>query len=159
MLKAAKRPLTPEERLNLLHLRPSFLLRERRQTAQRELDEGVAEVLDIEILRAWDMNGCRPPCCPHIYLFQTGEGEYIYTESWTAVDAPDGQIPKRRIEIVRSPLTKRILGVNTEEEVVHLEASPFDPATEYFLFSSNAECEILRADEMPEEVRSILSAR
>jgi hypothetical protein len=158
MVKTVKRPLTSEERQKLLHLRPSFLLRERRRAAQQELDEGVAEVLDLEVLRAWDMNGCRPPCCPHIYLFQVGERDYVYAESWTAFNFPDEQFPKRRIEIARSPLGKRILSANAEGEVVRLEDSPFDPATEYFSFSGAAECEIWRVGEMPEEVWSMLSA-
>ena len=158
MLKTSKRPLTTEERQKLLHLRPSFLFKERRKTVQRELDEGAAEVLNVEILRAWDMNGCRPPCCPHIYLFQVGEREYVYAESCDAFNFPDEQFPRRRIEIVRSPLTKRILSASAEEEVVRLEYSHFDPAMEYFSFSGDAECEILRTEEMPEEVRSMLSA-
>ena len=65
MVKTTKRPLTPEERQKLLHLRPSFLFRERRKAAQQELDEGVAEALDLEILRAWDMNGCLE-CTPKV---------------------------------------------------------------------------------------------
>ena len=131
---------------------------ERRKAAQRELDEGVAEVLDFEILRALDMNGCRQPCCPHIYLFQVGERGYVYAGSWTAFNFPGEQFPKRRIEIVRSPIMKRTLGARAEGEAVPLEDSPFDPMTEYFTFSGEAECEILLADEMPEEVCSMLTA-
>ena len=158
MVRTTKRPLIPEERQKLLHLRPSFLFRDRRKVAQQELDEGVAEVLDVEILRAWDLNGCRPPCCPHIYLFQISEKEYVYTESWTAFNYPDEQFPKGKIKIVCSPLTKRVLSASPEGEVVSLENSPFDPATEYFTFSGHSECEILRAEEMSEEVRSLLAA-
>lgn len=158
MAKTAQRPFTPEERQKLLRLLPSFLFRGRRKVAQQELDEGLAEVLDVEILRAWDMNGCLPPCCPHIYLFQIGEKEYVYVESWTAFDYPVEQFPKRKMKIVCSPLTKRILSASHEGEVVSLEDSPFDSATDYFSFSGNSECEILRAEEMPEEVRSLLGA-
>lgn len=159
MLTITKRPLLPEERLRLLNLRPSVLFRDRRRVAQQELDDGLAEVLDIEVLRAWDLNGCGPLCCPHIYLFQICEKDYLYTESWTAFNYPDEQFPKRNIQIVCAPLTKRILSAAAQDELVSLEDSPFDAATEYFTFSRHREYEILRAEEMPEDVRSILAVR
>jgi hypothetical protein len=158
MVQITKRSLTAEERRKLQQLRPSFLFRDRRKVAEQELNEGVVEVLDLEILRAWDMNGCWPPCCPHSYLFQVGEREYFYAESWTAFNFPDGQFPRRRIEIVRSPLVKRVLSVNADGEVIRLEDSPCDRTTEYFSLSGDTECEILQADEMPEDVLSVLAA-
>lgn len=157
MVKVTKRPLTSEERQKLLQLRPSVWFRERRKASQQELDEGVAEVLDVEIMRAWDMNGCRPPCCPHIYLFQVDQRVYVYVESWTAFNFADGQFPKHRIELVRSSLTKRVLSVSAAGKAVSLEDNPFDPATDYFSFSGETECEILRAEEMPDEMRSVLT--
>lgn len=126
--------------------------------AQQELDEDVAEVLSAEILRAWDLNGCRPPCCPHVYLLDVGGREFVYVESWQAFNYPDGQFPRRRIEIDRSPLTKRILSVRSEGEVLPLEDSPFDPVTDYLSFPGDTECEVLRAVEMPNEMRSRLTA-
>lgn len=142
----------------MLHERPSFLFRGRRKLAQQEIEEDVVEILSAEILRAWDMNGCRPPCCPHVYLLEIGDREFIYVESWKAFNYPDGQFPRRRIEIDRSPLTKRILSVRSEGEVVPLEDSPLDPATDHLSFSGDTECEVVRAEEMPEEMWSRLTA-
>jgi len=158
MIGAIKRSLSDQERQQLLHSLPSFLFRARRKVAQQELDAGVAEVLNLEIIRAWDMNGCRPPCCPNIYLFQVGEKEYVYAESWTAFDYPGGQFPRRRLHIVLSPLTKRILSAHPEGDIVPLDDSPFDPATDYFILSGGAECDVLQSNEMPEEVLSLLTA-
>ena len=152
-----ERAMTAEERRRLLELRPSFLFRQRRRDADRELEQGVVEVFDFEVLRAWDMNGCAPPCCPHIYLFQVGFRKYVYVESWTAFNYPHGQFPRRRIIIVRSPIGKRILSSSAEGQVVPLEDSPFDPATEYFSFSGDTECEILRAEDIPPEMWSKLA--
>ena len=42
--------------------------------------------------------------------------------------------------------------------MVQLEDSPFDPATEYFSFPAGSECEILRAEDLPENLWSILAA-
>lgn len=145
MITIIKRPLSDEERHQLLRSLPSFLFRSRRKLAQQELDAGVAEVLDLEVIRAWDMNGCRPPCCPNTYLFQVGEKEYVYAESWTAFDYASGQFPRHRIHIVLSPLTKRILSVHPEGEIVPLDDSPFDPETDYFTLSGGAECELFQS--------------
>ena len=156
MVNIVKRPLSDEERQRLLHLRPSFLFRERRKVAQQELAEGLAEVLDLEVSRAWDLSGCRPPCCPHAYLFQVGEKEFVYAESWTALNYPENQFPTRGISIVRSPVTKRILSVRPEGEFLRAETELFDPATDYF--SGDTECEVLEESELSEDVRSMLSA-
>ena len=156
MISKTKRPLSDEERRKLRHVFPSLLFRSRRTVAQQELDGGMAEVLDFIVNRVWDMNGCRPPCCPHIYLFHVGETEFVYAESWTAFNDVSGQFPRRRMRIVRSPLTKRILSADVEGEVLPLEDNPFDPATDYF--DHGAECEVLKEEDMSEEARSVLAA-
>jgi hypothetical protein len=158
MIRKTRRPFSDGERKKLLHLRPSFLFRGRRKVAEQELDEGLAEVLDLEISRAWDLSGCRPPCCPHSYLFQASEKEFVYVESWAAFNYPEGQFPTSKMEIVRSPVTKHILSVCPEGEFLRAEAEPFDPATEYF-FSSNVECEVLEESDLSGEVQSMLSAK
>ena len=63
MMGAIRRALSDEEREQLQHALPSFLFRTRRRVAQQEIDSGVVDVLDLEIIRVWDMNGCGPPCC------------------------------------------------------------------------------------------------
>ncbi len=155
MISKTKRQFSDEEKQKLRHVLPSFLFRSRRKIAQQEIDEGVAEVLELQVERAWDMNGCRPPCCPHIYLLQVGETEFVYTESWTAFDDVGDKFPRRRVRIVRSPITKRILSLEAEGAVLSLEDNPFDPATDYF--DQGAECEVLQEKDMSEAARSALA--
>ena len=102
------------------------------------------------------MSGCRPPCCPHAYLFQVGEKEFVYVESWTAFNYPEEQFPTPGMSIVRSPVTKRILSVSPRGEFLRAETEPFDPATDYF--SGDVECEVLEEGELSKDVRSMVSA-
>jgi len=134
------------------------VFKKRRSAFLQELDGGVVEVLDLEVSRTWNLNCCRPPCCPHIYVFQVGEAEFVYGESWTAFNFPENKFPKRKISIVRSPLTKRILGVHAEGEGLSADTETFDNVADYFSLPDGAECEIFEEKNLPEEVRSMLAA-
>ena len=157
MLHITERSITAKEKEKMQHLRPCFLFRERRRRAEQEIEEGIVEVFDLEVLRAWDLNGCQPPCCPHIYLFEVGEGLYLYAESWTAFNFPEGEFPKRRMQIVRTPRSKRILNCAIGDAVIEARDSPFDGVNDYFSFPNDVECEVMRAREMSEEVRTLLN--
>jgi hypothetical protein len=158
MINHTQRPLSAKERQQLLLQRPSFLFRSRRKLAQQELDEGVADVILFEAIKGWDIGGCQPPCCPHSFLFQVTENEFIYTESWFAFAQTAQESAKRELQIVRSPRTRRILSVAFAGEPLTMLESPLDPATDYFPVAGNSECELIGAGQLSEEVMSLLAA-
>ena len=158
MLNISRREISDDERQNLERFVPSFLFKKRKSVFLQELEEGIVEVLDFDVSRAWDLNGCHPPCCPHIYVFQACATKFIYGESWTAFNLWESHFPKRKMSIVRSPLTKRILGIRAEGEVLSADTGTFDSADDDFLLFNGAECEVFEDKDLPEEVRSRLTA-
>jgi len=155
MLRITQRPLSKEERKKLSSKLPSFLFRKRREFGAQELTENVAEVLEFKVVRVWDVGGCRPPCCPRVYVFDVGDGQLVYAESWTALNYPEAQFPTSELVIVRSPRTKHVLSVTRAGNVLRTEPLS-DPLIDYF--DRNVECEVLDVSELPEEIRSLLNA-
>lgn len=157
MLIISNRKISDEERQNLKKFLPSLLFKKRRSPFLHEIAEGIVEVLEFEVSRAWSLNNCRPPCCPHSYVFQVEETKFVYGESWAVFNLPENSFPKRKMSIVRSPITKRILSIHVDGEVLSTDTETFDSMTDYFPLSDGAECEVFEEKDLSEEVWFMLT--
>ena len=141
-MKIEKRNLNSEERSRILRERPPF--GEGRKAARADLERDEAEMLSFRIRRAWDVNECRPPCCPRVLLIETDEREFIYLESWSVLPATDVQ---RRCIAERAIASHRLLHFRSEGETVELEQTS---VREWFFDFSAAQCEVVNAADLPD---------
>src|SRR5215207_6348051 len=81
----------------------------RRQDMLTDIGERLVHVYEFDVLRSWDINGCRPPCCPYTYLFQTTDDLYVYIETWEQFDRKESATSESRFVIESTPTTRRLV--------------------------------------------------
>jgi len=93
---------------------------QRRKQRLREIDQGIVDVLEFDVDRIWDINGCRPPCCPYTLLFRTSDSLFVYLETWQDIK----QQNESSLRIESTPEARKILNVavGAFESVRHTEA-------------------------------------
>ena len=156
MITVTERPLSETELQHLSQQSPFFLFKNRREIWHQELDRAVAEILELEVIRAWGVNVCT--CCPNSYLFQVAAGQYVFIESWTLTKyaAASGAFPRRKIKVEPLPHSKKILALNIDGELV--------PAEEVQLALTDlpnygdTECEVFSINQFSKELCSKLPA-
>jgi|SRR6266566_5565864 len=121
MIEISERLLSESELRHLRHDSSFSLLKNPEENWRKELDRSVAEILDVEVLRAWQVNICT--CCPNSYLFQVSAETYLFIESWTftkyAIAA--GEFPRQRLKVERLPLSKKIVALAIDGEFLPAE--------------------------------------
>lgn len=154
MIKITERPLSETERQHLSEASPFFLFKNRREIWRKEFERGQVEVLELEIIRAWEINICT--CCPNSYLFQVDPEAYVFIESWTFTkfaEAPNS-FPVRKMRVERLPLSKKILAIEMAGDLLPTEDTGF--ALTDLPNYGETECEVFHASEFSEELRSKL---
>jgi hypothetical protein len=156
MMRITERPLSESELQHLSQQSPFFLFKNRREIWHQELDRGVAEILELEAIRAWEVNICT--CCPNSYLFQVAADQYMFIESWafTKYASTSGEFPRRNIRVERLPHSKKILALNIDGELVPAEEVQL-ALTDLPNFG-DTECEVFRINQFSKELCSKLPA-
>ena len=156
MMKITERPLSETELQHLSQQSPFFLFKNRREIWHQELNRGVAEILELEVIRAWEVNICT--CCPNSYLFQVAEDQYVFIESWdfTKYAVACGEFPRRKIKVERLPHSKKILALNIDGELVPAEEVQLEPTD--LPNYGDTECEVFRINQFSKELCSKLPA-
>jgi len=115
-----------------------------------------AEVLDLEIIRAWEIIICT--CCPNSYLFQVDVEEYVFVESWalTKYATTTGEFPRQKIKVERLPLSKKVLALDIYGDFVIAQEVQF--ALSDLPNYGPMECEMFQANQFSKELRSKLRA-
>ena len=155
-MKITERPLSETELRHLSQQSPSFLFKNRIEIWQQELDRGIAEILELDVIRAWGVNICT--CCPNSYLFQAAADKYVFIESWalTKYAATSGEFPRRKIKVERLPHSKKILALNIDGELVPPEELQLELTD--LPNNGHTECEVFGISHFSEELCSKLPA-
>ncbi len=154
MLKITERPLSQTELQHLSKESPFFLLKNRKETRRREVERGMLEVLEFQVMRAWEINICT--CCANSYLFQVDSEEFVFVESWVFTkfaDVPDS-FPRRQLKVERLPLSKKIMSIDITGDYLPAEESQL--ALMDLPNDGETECEVFQASEFSEALRSTL---
>ena len=106
-MKTHQRTLSDEEKQRLKRSLPWF--GKRRQDRLADIEQGLADVYEFEINRIWDINGCRPPCCPYTILFETTDDLFVYIESWDEIERQENVTDESELVIESTPLVKRLI--------------------------------------------------
>ena len=155
-MKRHQRPISEKEKRRLRSDLPWF--GQRRKEGLREIEQGVMEVHEFQIDRIWDINGCRPPCCPYTLLFRTTDGLFVYVETWQEIERQNNEIAESVVRIESTPGTRKIIrtAVEGEERIRHSEE--LREFNEVFEITGEAEWQIYKRDELSERVRTTLEA-
>ena len=154
MMTITERPLSETELQHLSQQSPFFLFKNRRDIWHQELDRGVAEILELEVIRAWEVN--ISTCCPNSYLFQVAADQYVFIESWalTKYAATSGEFPRRKIKVERLPHSKKILALNIDGALVPAEKVQL--ALTDLPNYADTECEVFRINQFSKDLCSKL---
>src|SRR5262245_60417903 len=154
-MKTYQRALSDNEKQRLKRSLPWF--GKGRQNGLVDTERGLADVNEFEINRIWDINGCRPPCCPYTILFETNDDLFVYIESWDDIEWQENITAESKLVIESTPLGKllksRIEGQRLIKHGEHLRE-----LNEFFEISGEAEWRIFKKVEMPKEVLTTLEA-
>ncbi len=155
-MKSYQRTLTEQEKWQLRSDLPWF--GRRRKERLREIEQGVIEVYEFDVDRVWDINGCRPPCCPYTLLFGTAGDSFVYIETWQEIKRHKGEVNESRLRIESTPATKKVLNAEVagEERIRHTDR--LGEFIELFEIAGEAEWKIYKREELPEQVIAILEA-
>jgi hypothetical protein len=130
----------------------------RRQDVLTEIERRVIHVYEFDVVRSWNINGCRPPCCPYTYLFQTADHLYVYVETWHEFDLEQSANNESRLVIESTP-TSRMLVKSTLAGTIGLDHDEkLREFNEFFEIDGNAEWRVWKKDEIPSNVRELLEA-
>ena len=143
-----KRKLTDGERDRIARHRPWFG-RDRRD-ANEDLAAGEAEIVPFSVRRFWDVNECRPPCCPRELILETTDDRFLHLESWSVL--PDSNELGRNCVAHRASASKTLLAFEASGEIVSAEQ---DSVRDVLLDFAAAECEWVDAVDLPLEFRRI----
>jgi hypothetical protein len=156
VVKSYQRTLSEQEKQQLKSDLPWF--GQRRKDRLREIEQGAIDVHEFDIDRVWDINGCRPPCCPHTLLFRTAGDLFVYIETWQPVELQKSEVNERRLRIESTPATRKILKTEVagEEKIRYTER--LREFNELFEVIGDAEWRSYKREELPEQVIAILEA-
>jgi hypothetical protein len=154
MIKITERPLSQTERQQLSDEAPFFLLKNRREIWRQEVERGTLEVLELQVMRAWEVNICT--CCPNSYLFQVDSEAFVFLESWIFTKFADvpNSFPRHQLKVERLPLSKKIMAIDIAGELLTAEKTQL--ASTDLPNDGDTECEVFNASEFSEELRSKL---
>ena len=156
VVKIYQRTLSEKEKQRLKIGLPWF--GHRRTERLGEIDHGMIDVHEFAIDRIWDINGCCPPCCPYTLLFRTTDSLFVYIETWQEIDRQNKEIDESTLRIESTPASRKIFktAVGGHERVRHTEG--LREFNELFEISGEAEWQMYRREELPEQVIAILEA-
>jgi len=155
MISITERPLSKTELDHLSQQSPFFLFKHRREVWHQELDRGIAEILELEVIRAWGVNICT--CCPNSYLFQVDDLDFVFIESWvfTNYATTSGEFPRRKLTVERLPHSKKILSIKIEGDFVAAEAEQL--ALTDLPNDGDTECEVFWINQFSDELSGKLN--
>lgn len=125
---------------------------QRRKDSLRDIDQGVIEVHEFGFDRIWSINGCGPKCCPHTLLFRTTDGSFVYLETWQQIEQQNAQGVEKRLRFESTPVVRKILRVEVEGEDRVKHTEELREFNELFDLSGDAEWQIYKKEELPEQV-------
>jgi len=130
----------------------------RRRSAREEAAQGQVEVVTFEVCRAWKLFSCDgSPCCPNEWLLETTDGDFVQMDSWSALQ-PTGRgfFPGRVVTAARWPLTQRLITASTAGDPLKPENAEVSVDALIDLGNQYVQCRILRLNDLPERVRSVV---
>lgn len=154
LVKSYRRTLSEQEKRQLKRDLPGF--GQRRKERLREIEQAVIEVEEFDIDRVWDINGCRPPCCPYTLLFRTAGDLFVYIETWHEIERQKSEGTESTLRIESTPATRKILNAEVAGEETIGHTASLRELNELFEIIGEAEWKIYKRDELPEQVIAIL---
>ena len=153
-MKSYRRTLSEQEKRQLKQDLPWF--GQRRKERLREIEQAVIEVQEFDIDRVWDINGCRPPCCPYTLLFRTADDLFVYVETWHEIEHEKSERTESTLTIESTPATRKILNAEVAGEETIRHTASLREFNELFEIIGEAEWKIYKRDELPEQVIEVL---
>ena len=153
-MKSYRRTLSEQEKRQLKQDLPWF--GQRRKERLREIEQAVIEVQEFDIDRVWDINGCRPPCCPYTLLFRTADDLFVYVETWHEIEHQKSERTESTLTIESTPATRKILNAEVAGEETIRHTASLREFNELFEIIGEAEWKIYKRDELPEQVIEVL---
>lgn len=152
-MKSYRRTLSGQEKRQLKRGLPWF--GQRRKERLREIEQGVVEVQEFDIHRVWDVNGCRPPCCPYTLLFTTAGDLFVYIETWQKIERQKIKVTQSTLRIESTPATRKILNAEVAG-VDNIRHTSSLRELEFFEIIGDPEWKMYKREELPEQVIAIL---
>ena len=156
LMKKYQRTLSDVEKQRLKNDLPWF--GRRRQQTLRQIDAGSVEVYEFAFDRVWNINGCQPPCCPHTLLFRITDGSFVYIESWKEVGQQKNSGNESRLKIEAPPGTNTIFKSAIDGTPTVRYSDALREFNEFFEISGDAEWQIYKREEVPDEIVTTLEA-
>ena len=128
-------------------------LGKRRQELLTDIEQRLIHVYEFDVLRSWDINGCRPPCCPYTYLFQTSDDLYVYVETWEEFERRENS--GSRLVIESTPTTRMLVKATLEGTIALEDDEKLRELNEFFELYSG-EWRAWKEHELPANVLIIL---
>ena len=128
----------------------------RRQDGLTDFKQRLVLVYEFDVLRSWDINGCRPPCCPYTYLFQTTDDLYVYVETWEEFDRIERANSESRLVIVSTPTTRRLVKSTLAGTIALEHDEKLRELNEFFEIDGDAEWRAWKKHEIPANVIELL---
>ncbi|HEX2270723.1 MAG TPA: hypothetical protein VHH35_14350, partial [Pyrinomonadaceae bacterium] len=119
---------------------------------------GLVDVYEFEVNRIWDINGCRPPCCPCTILFETTDDSFVYIESWDEIERQENITGQSRLVIESTALAKRLIRSRIEGQSLVKHDEQLRQLNEFFEVDGEAQWRTFKRVEMPKEVVTTLEA-
>jgi len=116
----------------------------------------MTEIHEFLIDRIWDINGCRPPCCPHTLLFRTTDGLFVYIETWQQIAQQNNDAGESRLSFESNPAKRKIFKIAVVGNQTFRHTEQLRELNMFFEMSDEAEWQIYQSEEIPERVRTIL---
>jgi len=124
-----------------------------------DIGQRLVHVHEFDLLRSWDINGCRPPCCPYTYLFQTTDDLYVYVETWEQFDRKESATSESRLVIESTPTTRRIMKLTLAGTIGLKHDERLRELNDFFEINGDAEWRAWKKHETPVNVVEILETR
>ena len=151
-----QRTLSDDEKRGLKRSLPWF--GKGRQEGLADIAQGLVDVYEFEFNRVWDINGCRPPCCPYTILFETTNDLFVYIETWDEIERQENVTGENKLVIESTPLIKRLLKSRIEGQGPIKHNEHLRELNEFFEINGAAEWRIFQKVEMPRDVVTSLEA-
>lgn len=121
-----------------------------------DIEQGLIDVHEFDVVQSWDINGCRPPCCPYTYLFQTTGDLYVYVESWQEFDRRESANSESRLVIESTPTTRMLVNSTLAGTIALDHDEKLREFNEFFEIDGHAEWRVWEKHEIPANVMELL---
>lgn len=128
-----------------------------RREGLADLEAGLINAHTFEVKRAWDIGGCKPPCCPHSLLFEIKDGNYIFVENWAPLVNQASEL-EQKVIVESWPTSKELIRILLIGVVLPEHAEQSIELMDYFEIKGPDFIRNIAKNDIPDDIKRTLNA-